>query len=97
MEKARDALKKELDQVSKQEQEAKAALKKDKFAAMKKDQEANRRSNEDIVEMTQPVGSNGTAAQAELMRASGSMSGARVFWQARPVRATASKVKPSPP
>ena len=38
---------------------------------MRKDQEGNRRATEDVTEMTRQLGSNGTAALAELMRASG--------------------------
>src|SRR4029078_10933930 len=41
-----------------------------------KEQEANRGATNDVTEMTRQLGANGTAALAELMRASSSMSGA---------------------
>jgi hypothetical protein len=69
-------LKKELDEVGRQEAEAKAALDKDRFAAMRKDQEGNRGATDEVTEMTRQLGSNGTAALAELLRASGSMGNA---------------------
>jgi hypothetical protein len=76
MQKALDELKKELDEVAKKEEEAKAALAKEKFEAMKKDQEANHRAGDEATEMTRRLGSNGTAALAELLRAGGYMGGA---------------------
>ena len=76
MERALDDLKKELAEVSAKEAEAKATLSKQNFAAMRKEQEANRGATNDVTEMTRQLGANGTAALAELMRASGSMSGA---------------------
>jgi hypothetical protein len=76
MERALDDLKKELADVTAKEAEAKAALSKQNFAAMRKEQEANRGATNDVTEMTRQLGANGTAALAELMRASGSMGGA---------------------
>jgi hypothetical protein len=76
MEKALEQLKKELEEVARQEAEAKTALAKEKFEAMRKDQQANRGATDETSEMTRQLGSNGTAALAELMRASGSMAGA---------------------
>ncbi len=76
MQQALDSLKKELEQVTKEEAAKKAQLTPEKFAEMRKDQEANRRTNEDVSEMTRGLGSNGTAALAELLRANGNMGGA---------------------
>jgi hypothetical protein len=76
MTEALERLKKELDEVARQELQAKAALDKDQFAAMRKDQEGNRGATEEVTEMTRQLGSNGTAALAELLRASGSMGNA---------------------
>lgn len=76
MTEALEKLKKELDQVTAEEAEAKAALTKDNFAAMRKDQEGNRGATDEVTDMTRQLGSSGTAALAELMRASGSMGGA---------------------
>ncbi|MBI3839431.1 MAG: hypothetical protein HY288_16045 [Planctomycetia bacterium] len=76
MQQALDSLKKELEQVTKEEAAKKAQLTPEKFAEMRKDQEANRRTNEDVSEMTRALGSNGAAALAELLRAGGNMGGA---------------------
>ena len=76
MEKALEQLKKELDELARQEAQAKQALAKEKFEAMRKDQEANRGATDEVSEMTRQLGSNGTAASAELLRASGCMGGA---------------------
>ena len=76
MQKALDELKKELEETAKKEAEAKEALSKEAFAAMRKDQQGNRNANGDVTDLTRQLGSNGTAALAELMRASGSMGGA---------------------
>jgi hypothetical protein len=76
MTEALEHLKKELDEVARQEAEATAALDKDRFGAMRKDQEGNRGATDEVTEMTRQLGSNGTAALAELMRASGSMGNA---------------------
>ena len=76
MEKALADLKKELDAVARQEADAKAALNKENFAAMRKDQEGNRGATDEVTEMTRRLGNSGTAALADLARASGSMSGA---------------------
>jgi hypothetical protein len=76
MQQALESLKKELEQVAKEEAAKKAQLTPEKFAEMRKDQEANRRTNEDVSEMTRALGSNGTAALAELLRANGNMGGA---------------------
>lgn len=76
MEQALEDLKKELDEVAKQEAAAKEALAKDKLEAMKKDQEANRASTEEVTDMTRQLGNSGAGSLSELMRASGSMSNA---------------------
>ena len=76
MQKALDGLKKELEETAKKEAEAKESLSKEAFAAMRKDQQGNRNANSDVTDLTRQLGSNGTAALAELMRASGSMGGA---------------------
>ncbi len=76
MEEALDDLKKELADVTAKEAEAKEALSKQKFAAMRKDQEENRGATDEVTDMTRQFGANGTAALAELMRASGSMGSA---------------------
>ncbi|MEX0679446.1 MAG: hypothetical protein WD063_20390 [Pirellulales bacterium] len=76
MEKALAELKKELKEVARQEAEAQQALAKEKFEAMRKDQEANRGANDQVSEMTRQLGSNGTAALAELLRAGSCMGGA---------------------
>lgn len=76
MEQALAQLKKELADVSRQQAEARKALAREKFEAMRADQQTNRQATDDVSEMTRQLGSNGTAALAELLRASGSMSGA---------------------
>lgn len=76
MEKALEQLEKELDELARQEAQAKQALAKEKFEAMRKDQETNRGATDEVGEMTRQLGSNGTAALAELLRASGCMGGA---------------------
>jgi hypothetical protein len=62
--------------VAKQEAAAQAALDKERFEAMRKEQQANRQATEDVGEQTRQLGSSGTAALAELLRAAGNMSGA---------------------
>jgi hypothetical protein len=76
MQKALDELKQELDDVAKREAAAKEALAKEQFEAMRKDQEGNRRSTEDVNELTRQLGDNGTAALTELTKAMGAMSAA---------------------
>lgn len=76
MEQALASLQKELDEVTKAEADAKAALTPEMLAAMKHDQEDNRRASEAVSEMTRELGSNGTEALAELLRANGNMAGA---------------------
>jgi hypothetical protein len=76
MQQALDQLKQELDDVTRQQAEAAKALAQEKFEAMRNDQQANRKSTDDVSEMTRQLGSNGTAALAELVRAGGSMSSA---------------------
>jgi hypothetical protein len=76
MQQALESLKKELEQVAKEEAAKKAQLTPEKFAEMRKDQQSNRRTNEDVSEMTRALGANGTAALAELLRAGGNMGGA---------------------
>ena len=95
MEQALDSLKKELDEVAKKEAEAKAALSKENFAAMRKDQEGNRGATDEVTEMTRQLGNNGTAALAELMKASGSMGSAESAFGrvAGRRRATANKAR----
>lgn len=76
MDKALEELKKERDEIAKQEAAAKKELAKERFAAMQKDQDNNRRATEDVTEMTRGLGSNGTAALAEMLRAGSAMGGA---------------------
>jgi hypothetical protein len=76
MQQALAQLKQELDDVARQQAEAQQALAQQKFEAMRKEQQANRQATDDVSEMTRQLGSNGTAALAELLRASGSMAGA---------------------
>jgi hypothetical protein len=76
MEKALAQLKEERDELARLEAQAKAALAKEKFEAMRKDQQANRGATDQVGEMTRQLGANGTAALAELLRASGSMGSA---------------------
>jgi hypothetical protein len=76
MEQALAKLKAELDEIAKQEAEAKAGLSKQQFAMMREDQQGNRRATDEVAEMTRTLGNNGTATLSELMRAGGFMGGA---------------------
>lgn len=76
MEKALELLKQEHADVAAAEVKAKQALAQQKFAAMRKEQEANRGATDEVTAMTRQLGSSGTAALPELLRASGSMAGA---------------------
>lgn len=76
MQQALEKLKAELDDLARQQAEAEQALAQEKFEAMRADQQANRQATDDVGEMTRQLGANGTAALAELVRASGSMANA---------------------
>ncbi len=76
MEKALEQLKKELADVARREAEAKQALAKEKFEAMRKDQQANRGATAEVSELTRQLGSSGTAALSEMLRALTSMANA---------------------
>jgi hypothetical protein len=76
MEKALAQLKEEREELARREAQAKAALAKEKFEAMRRAQQANRGATDQVGEMTRQLGANGTAALAELLRASGSMGSA---------------------
>lgn len=76
MEKALEQLKQELAEIAKKQAEAQQALAKEKFEAMRKDQEGNRAATDRVSDMTRELGSNGSAALSELLKASGSMSNA---------------------
>jgi hypothetical protein len=76
MEQALAALKKELEDVARQKAEAQAALARERFAAMREDQQANRGATDQVSEMTRQLGSSGSGALAEILRASGSMASA---------------------
>lgn len=76
MEQALASLQGELEEVTNAEAEAKQALKPEDLAELRKDQEGNRRATEDVIEMTRGLGSSGTEALGELLRAGGSMASA---------------------
>jgi hypothetical protein len=76
MQEALSQLKKESEDLARQQAEAEQALAQEKFDAMRKDQQGNRQANDDVSEMTRQLGSSGTAALAELLHASSSMSNA---------------------
>jgi len=76
MQAALDNLKQELADVDAEVAKAKQSLQQEKFAAMRQEQERTRGANDKVAEMTRQLGSSGTAALQEILRASGSMSGA---------------------
>lgn len=70
------ALEKEREAAEKASRRAAEELKQANFAAMQRDQAQNRRLNEGITQLVRDLGESGAGALGELLRASGSMSGA---------------------
>ncbi|HVX13025.1 MAG TPA: hypothetical protein VHC22_17710 [Pirellulales bacterium] len=70
------ALEKERDETDEALRRAEEELKQANFAAMQRDQAQNRQLNEGITQLVRDLGESGAGALGELMRASGSMSGA---------------------
>ena len=70
------ALEKEQEENEEALRRAEEELKEANFAAMQRDQAQNRQLNEGITQLVRDLGESGAGALGELMRASGSMSGA---------------------
>ncbi len=73
---ALDLLKKALAAMQAEEKKLEEALSAEKFAAMRKEQADNRKTTDGISETSVQLGDAGASARTELIRASGSMSGA---------------------
>ncbi len=83
MQAALAALRKALDESRSEAEKLRAELVAERFAAMAKDQSGNRRSTESISEMVRGLGSSGSGALGELVKAGGSMSKAEADLAAR--------------